>query len=280
MATIDEYIAEYLTDIQTFVGSRTGTDELVAGSIPPALIVTDPKIVSVVQQSTSQGAQEVIPLTRVADRQILDDNILRDDDESLTKVLSANIKENPIVTSLPVSQTDIDARSEAFVPPSPEEPQPATILQSQQTPLTLPATELVVDNTEERTTEQDIFFNETARPDNEANTSIDLKDTITQDVAQSIPENSQEIIREFVQTFLEAEEQSLQSRSAIGSATEIQTEQFIFDPNVSLFSAVDQTYFDVQTAVVQSASIEDAVSATSESNFDSFSSTESLSSGG
>lgn len=280
MATIDEYIAEYLTDIDTFLSPRSGVQEIVAGSIPAAQVVTDPSIVSIVNQSTAQGTQEVIPLTRIEDRQILDNNTLRDDDESLSRVLSANIKENPIITAIPISQTDIDARSEAFVPPSPEEPQEASIIQSQQTPLTLPATELVVDRSEERATEQEQFFNETVRPDSEENVSSELVNSLTQDVGQTIPEGAREIIREFVQAFLDAEEQSLQSRSAIGSETELVDEQFIFDPNVSLFAAADQQYSSIADAVERESRIQQVVSGTIESSFDSFSSTESLASSG
>lgn len=276
MASIDEYISDYLTNIETYEDVRGGFQNVSSTQIPAAQIVTDPNAVVIIQQSTARGAQEIIPIIDTTRGQILEDTNLRDDVTALTQVLTAKIDTTEGVTSTSVSQTEIDSREEAFVPVSPETPQTPSIIQSSAPPETLPITEIIPDLSVETTTEQQVFQQEAQ----EQSTVVDLKVSIEEDVSQSIPPEAQVIIQEFAATFIDAEEQSQQNRELIASSTEVTVERFVFDPTVSLFAAADAAYSSIGQAVQAQATIQDVVADTSGVSFESFTSTESLASTG
>lgn len=283
MATIDEYIADNLTNIQTYVDVRSGLPNLNDNIIPPAEFVTDPNIVSIVQQSTARGALEVIPLVETQRGQLLENTNLRDDDAALTQALTSKIETSESVLAVGVSQTEVDSREEAFVPSSTETPQKVSVIVFGEPPATLPITEIIPDKSTEQQTEEQAFNAAVGSQNDEQSSTVDLQLAITEDVSQSVPPEAQIIVQQFFADVAAiAEEQSTSDLTAIAASTERTIEKFVFDPGKSLFAAADAQYETAQAAVEEVAAATEQVSAAlaDTSSFDSFTSTESLASSG
>lgn len=260
MATLDEYISTFYSNIQTDIGPQ-GYPTVFREPIPPASFVENDKVVRVIQRSTISGEQELIPVTVPTGSEtrtvIKSTEVPRTEESVLERLVNANIiQSEESVLSTDNSKTFFDAREEAI---SVEINRPVqrtefAAVKSQDSP---DSTDLIrtvdlqlIQIIQPQSTDA-IDFSTPQSIQDEISPSTELQSSVAQ-VSQIVSQDAVLLTQQFaLQLIAERAEANLERSITLTrglSAEEQIAERFNFDPNTSLFSSPDLIFQSFQQA--------------------------------
>lgn len=267
MATIDEFISTYLTNIETSKTSR-GNITTITSEIPGAVFVDDFNIVAVFQRSTRLGETEIIPITKEAEepKPILPDvSFERNERDVIRRVNNTGARARSSVLTTESTITTFDSRIETVVPEiersSEDTPQPAVKIDEALTDDLLEPVRLEITQINQPVTTQVFDVGEIQQTDaEEQNLSFELQDTVVSTVSQEVESQAVLLAVQGAVGDLLALQEEL-SLSIQATLEGVEDSVTAFDPNTSLFAPPDADYQSIEEALLadqQSNTVQDS----------------------
>lgn len=266
MATLDEYITTFFSDIKVADGP-SGYPNVITNPAPPAAFVESEKVVDVVEKSTALGQRSLIPVTVPTGEEtrtvIGNTDLPRTDESALDRIINANLQAPDTILSTEPSQTFFDARDEAVISEI-NRPVAVTDFAAVKVEESIDSTDLIqnvdLELVQLNQRQETSVLNLSAQvlDQDEVVESPDLQDSVLR-VSQLIAPEAILLTQTFSAAFtaqLEDTQLELSSVLPTNLTPEQQiAESFIFDPNTALFQSPDESFTSVEasTASVQQA---------------------------